>query len=44
MKIVVVFPTLTEAQFFSHPYAITEMGGVGWSAADYRTGKIIAQH
>ncbi|MET0357783.1 MAG: hypothetical protein ABW044_13455 [Cellvibrio sp.] len=44
MKIVVVFPTSTEAQFFSHPQVITELCGVGLSSAAYRTGKIIAQH
>ncbi len=44
MKIVVVFPTATEAQFFSHQHAITEIGGVGLSAAAYSTTKIIAQH
>jgi adenosylhomocysteine nucleosidase/futalosine hydrolase len=44
MKIVVVFPTTTEAQFFSHPRAITEICGVGLSAAAYRTHKIIVQH
>ncbi len=44
MKIVVVFPTSTEAQFFAHPQVITEIGGVGLSAAAYRTCKIIAEH
>lgn len=44
MKIVVVFPTSTEAQYFSHPRAITEFCGVGLSAAAYRTSKIIAEH
>lgn len=44
MKIVVVFPTATEAQFFSHPQVMTELCGVGLSAAAYRTSKIIAQH
>lgn len=44
MKIVVVFPTTTEAQFFSHPQVITEICGVGLSSAAYRTSKIIAQH
>lgn len=54
MKIVVVFPTATEAQFFSHlqmgteqmttKQIITEIGGVGLSAAAYSTTKIIAQH
>ena len=49
MKIVVVFPTATEAKFFSHSRAaaeqvIVEIGGVGLSAAAYSTTKIIAQH
>lgn len=49
MKIVVVFPTATEAQFFSHPSAaaeqvIVEIGGVGLSAAAHGTTKIIAKH
>jgi futalosine hydrolase len=44
MKIVVVFPTSTEAQFFAHPQAITVIGGVGLSTAAYRTSKIIAQY
>ncbi|WP_157315038.1 purine phosphorylase [Chitinibacter sp. GC72] len=44
MKIVVVFPTLTEAQFFSHPEVIVEFCGVGLSSAAYRTSQIIAQH
>ncbi len=44
MKIVVVFPTATEAQFFSHQQVITELGGVGLSTAAYSTSKIIAKH
>ncbi len=49
MKIVVVFPTATEAKFFSHPrvaaeQVIVEIGGVGLSAAAYSTTKIIAKH
>lgn len=44
MKIVIVFPTTTEAQFFSHPQVISELCGVGLSSAAYRTSKIIAQH
>lgn len=49
MKIVVVFPTATEAQFFSYQQAaaeqiITEIGGVGLSATAYSTTKIIAKH
>lgn len=42
MKIVVVFPTSTEAQFFSHPQVTTAICGVGLSAAAYNTGKLIA--
>ena len=41
MKIVVVFPTLTEAQFFSHPQVAIEICGVGLAATAYNTGKII---
>lgn len=44
MKIIVIFPTRTEAQFFSHPNVFTVIGGVGLSAAAYSTSKIIAQH
>jgi futalosine hydrolase len=44
MKIVVVFPTSTEAQFFSHSQVITTICGVGLSAAAYNTGKLIALH
>jgi futalosine hydrolase len=44
MKIVVVFPTVTEAKFFSHQQVITEIGGVGLSATAYSITKIIAQH
>lgn len=44
MKIVVVFPTTTEAKLFSHPQVITAIGGVGLSAAAYSTTKLIAQH
>jgi adenosylhomocysteine nucleosidase/futalosine hydrolase len=44
MKIVVVFPTVTEAKFFAHPSAIIEISGVGLSSAAYSTTKIIAQH
>ena len=44
MKIVVVFPTTTEAQFFSHPQGVTAICGVGLSSAAYRTHKIIMQH
>ncbi len=44
MKIVVVFPTATEARFFSHPSAIIDIGGVVLSSAAYSTTKMIAQH
>lgn len=44
MKIVVVFPTSTEAQFFSHPQVVTDFCGVGLSTAAYRVSKIIAEH
>ena len=44
MKILVVFPTSTEAQFFAHPQVITAICGVGLSSAAYNTGKLIAQH
>lgn len=44
MKIVVVFPTKTEAQFFSHPNVITAICGVGLSSTAYTVGKLIAQH
>ena len=44
MKIVVVFPTITEAQFFSHSHTITEICGVGLSSAAYRTHNIIVKH
>lgn len=44
MKIVVVFPTRTEAQFFSHPKVEVEFCGVGLMSAAYRTGKIIEHH
>jgi len=44
MKIVVIFPTSTEAQYFSHPRAQVEIGGVGLAAAAYSTIKIIAHH
>ncbi|WP_049629933.1 hypothetical protein [Cellvibrio sp. pealriver] len=44
MKIIVLFPTATEAQFFSHPLAQVEFCGVGLSATAYHTTKIITQH
>lgn len=43
-KIVVVFPTSTEAKFFQRSDVQIELCGVGLSAAAYRTSKIIAQH
>lgn len=39
-----VFPTRTEAQFFSHPQVNVEICGVGLTSAAYHTGKIIARH
>ncbi|GGY64240.1 hypothetical protein GCM10011613_05000 [Cellvibrio zantedeschiae] len=44
MKVMVVFPTSTEAHFFSHPQVVTAICGVGLSAAAYNTAKLIAQH
>jgi len=44
MKILVVFPTSTEAQFFLHPQVATAICGVGLSATAYNTGKLIASH
>lgn len=44
MKIVVVFPTSTEAQYFSHSQVTIAICGVGLSAAAYNTSKIIMQH
>lgn len=44
MKIVVIFPTSTEAQYFSHPQVQVEIGGVGLAAAAHSTTKIIARH
>lgn len=44
MKIVVIFPTSTEAEYFSHPQVQIEIGGVGLSAAAYSTTKVIARH
>jgi adenosylhomocysteine nucleosidase/futalosine hydrolase len=43
LKIVVVFPTRTEAQFFSHPKVAVNYCGVGLTSAAYHTGKIIAR-
>ena len=44
MKIVVVFPTRTEAQFFNHPQVDVEISGVGLSATAYNITKIIHRH
>ncbi len=44
MKIVIVFPTRTEAKRFTHPQVIVEICGVGLTAAAYNTQKIIARH
>lgn len=44
MKIIVIFPTATEAQFFSHPDVQVELCGVGLTNAAYNTTRIINQH
>lgn len=44
MKIFVIFPTTTEAQFFNHPSAEVVIGGVGLSATAASTMKLIASH
>ncbi|WP_373973648.1 purine phosphorylase [Chitinibacter sp. SCUT-21] len=44
MKIVVVFPTRTEAQFFNREDVEIEFCGVGLSSSAYQTSKIIARH
>lgn len=44
MKIFVIFPTATEAQFFTHPLVDVVIGGVGLSAATLSTMKLIAKH
>lgn len=44
MKIVVVFPTQTEARDFSNPAVVVEICGVGLSATAYQTYKIIERH
>lgn len=44
MKITVVFPTKTEAQFFRHSEVEVEISGVGLSATAYNTSKIIQRH
>ena len=44
MKIIVLFPTATEAQFFSHSQVQVELCGVGLSAAAYKTAKVIEQY
>lgn len=44
MKILVVFPTQTEAQYFSHPKVTAAISGVGLSATAYSVGKLIAAH
>ncbi|SMC28040.1 adenosylhomocysteine nucleosidase [Andreprevotia lacus DSM 23236] len=41
MKIIVVFPTRTEARYFSHDAVETAICGVGLTAAAYTTGKLI---
>lgn len=44
MKIFVIFPTTTEAQFFNHPTAEVVIGGIGLSATALSTMKLIANH
>ncbi|WP_028535665.1 purine phosphorylase [Paludibacterium yongneupense] len=44
MKIVVIFPTATEARDFAHPSADIVIGGVGLTASAYSTLKAIEQH
>lgn len=44
MKIIVVFPTRTEAKFFTRKDVGVEFCGVGLSSAAYHTSKIIARH
>lgn len=44
MKITVVFPTRTEAKFFTRKDVGVAFCGVGLSSAAYHTSKIIAQH
>ncbi|KAF0811520.1 Futalosine hydrolase [Andreprevotia sp. IGB-42] len=41
MHIIVVFPTRTEARYFSHPAVEIAFCGVGLTAAAYATGKLI---
>jgi adenosylhomocysteine nucleosidase/futalosine hydrolase len=41
MNIIVLFPTKTEAQFFSHPAAEVAFCGVGLTAAAHATTKLI---
>lgn len=44
MNIVVVFPTRTEAKYFSHPQVTVDLCGVGLSTTAYNTNKIIARY
>jgi futalosine hydrolase len=44
VKLLVIFPTQTEAQFFSHSQVTTLICGVGLSATAYSVGKMIVQH
>ncbi|WP_035054646.1 phosphorylase family protein [Andreprevotia chitinilytica] len=41
MKIIVLFPTKTEAQYFNHPAAEVAFCGVGLTSAAYATGRVI---
>jgi adenosylhomocysteine nucleosidase/futalosine hydrolase len=40
----VVFPTSTEAQFFTHPQVHVEICGIGLTSTAYSISKIIARH
>jgi adenosylhomocysteine nucleosidase/futalosine hydrolase len=44
MKIVVIFPTATEARYFRQPDVEVVIGGVGLTATAYATLKVIHQH
>lgn len=44
MKIVVVFPTQTEAQYFTRADCLVDFCGVGLTSSAYHTAKIIARH
>jgi len=44
MKILVIFPTHTEAQCFHHEQVDVAIGGVGLSATAYNTSRLITEH